>query len=963
MRESNFHFPATNKASVSITSALYDRRALDCTADLPLVNSLSHLNYLTSSSSRIRDILTTDGGLERLVRILRTTRVTEDTLHNWKWTMAFQCVVNVGVRGTAEIRQRVVQVGAVPILVEILHAYLLGTEVVRLEQKVREALNAQSERMPLAKLMDFAAEPATHDHDDVGDPSNMVVSSHILASGAGNSTGAAPSHMQSPSAAAARNSAHAAAAAAAAAVAAVTGINPIPVSAAAIPPSASRQQTRRVGEGAHPLARHVAYPDAQNPPTSVPAPTVAAPSQLLPYSNHAYMFSEQERLQAEYEAVRRRYQAISHVMHRHDDVVLTLQLLAYLSKTPSQRQMLHECPLLASRPNAAGPGALAKEVAFTPGTPGNSDLDDAAQAASYAAQANREAKLPPVRRRQCPTPSVDIFSIVEKFTVQKAFPTEMVYWSAIVMRNSCRRDESRNNCRQCAYLKCQKWEHHPNEFAKCRRCRKAKYCSKQCQSSAWQEGHRNWCTERNPSGTANSMSMDVGAAVSNGAVDPTQAVLTPQDPQDPQQQQQQQQQQQPPHYPNQAQQHYNYSQQQLAAATYMPDPSAPAGNAMPAQGAQQLAPATQTQYPATQTQYPADPAAASAAAAAAVTVRGMSSRPKTLRDRTTEYRSLVTALRKRQQSPPEANANGQRQQPVSLGEFSRHAGAIGKDIQGTALLLEQLATLARGKTIFDDKTTEMNTLTNQVKQRIAAINGKILSLQQLQRRLPGGRGGPQASEHHTNVVISLQSQLANASTTFKDVLELRSESLKEAGSRKEQFMGTAAAATAGNMAFSSAGVRNRRRHDGHAATSVDSPLYQTERRTPVPDKTGYAGAVGDNEDFVALSLPDADEASSSQMLLTQPNQSYLDSRSDAIHSIESTISELGSIFQQLAHMVSEQRDVVQRIDANVDSVDTNISAAQTELLKYYSNISSNRWLIVKIFAVILTFVFLLVTFV
>ncbi|KAJ2085021.1 Integral membrane protein SED5, partial [Coemansia sp. S142-1] len=105
-------------------------------------------------------------------------------------------------------------------------------------------------------------------------------------------------------------------------------------------------------------------------------------------------------------------------------------------------------------------------------------------------------------------------------------------------------------------------------------------------------------------------------------------------------------------------------------------------------------------------------------------------------------------------------------------------------------------------------------------------------------------------------------------------------------------------------------------------------------------------------------------ASSSQMLLLQQNQSsYLDSRSDAINSIESTISELGSIFQQLAQMVSEQRDVVQRIDANIETVDINISAAQNELLRYYSNISSNRWLMAKVFMIILVFVFLLVTFV
>ncbi|KAJ1849893.1 hypothetical protein LPJ70_000172 [Coemansia sp. RSA 2708] len=507
MRESNFHFPAANKACVSITSALYDRRALDCTADLPLVNSLSHLNYLTSSSARIREILTTDGGLERLVRILRTTRVTDDTLHNWKWTMAFQCVVNVGVRGTAEIRQRVVQVGAVPILVEILHAYLLSAEFTRLEQQLREAMSAQSERMPLAKLMDFASDlgsPAADDHTDVGDPSNMVVSGHILASGANNSTGAAPPRASS---AAARSSAQAAAAAA---VAAVSGAAPVAVSTA-------RPQARRIGEGVHPLARHVAYPEAAPAAgASVPAPI---PSQFLPFANNAYMYSEQERLQGEYDAARRRLHAIGHVMYRHDDVVLTLQLLAYLSKTPSQRQLLHECPLLHTQ--VRGPR----------GTPGAEyasadDLADAVQAAWSAAQANTAASIPPVRRR--PGAAVDVFAVVEKFTAQKAFPSDMVYWSSIVMRNSCRRDEARNNCRQCAHLKCQRWESHPNEFAKCRRCRKAKYCSKQCQSSAWQEGHRDWCTERSPTAAAAAAAAsDADAAAQPHYAYPTQPQQQP----------------------------------------------------------------------------------------------------------------------------------------------------------------------------------------------------------------------------------------------------------------------------------------------------------------------------------------------------------------------------------------------------------------------------------------------------
>ncbi|KAJ2700845.1 hypothetical protein FB645_004851 [Coemansia sp. IMI 203386] len=589
MRESNFHFPSTNKACVSITSALYDRRALDCTADLPLVNSLSHLNYLTTSSARIREILTTDGGLERLVRILRTTCVTEDTLHNWKWTMAFQCVVNVGVRGTAEIRQRVVQVGAVPILVEILHAYLLGIDVMRLEQKVSEAMSALSERMNISKVMDYATLPdatAADDHAEINDPSNTLVSTHILASGANNSTGSAPPRITSV--AAARSNAQVAAAAAAAAA---TGGNPIPVAvppmhppAAGAPSTANRQQTRRVGEGMHPLSRHVNYSDVAGP-----AGGSAISGSQVPYSSHAYLYSEQERLQSEYEAARRRLQAINHVMYRHDDVVLTLQLLAYLTKTPSQRQLFHECPLLSSQTRAVsdcddgGSGGSGTACGVSGGYATVNDLEDAVLAAQFSAQANAVAGIPaPRRRKYANEANVDVFSIVERFTVQRAFPSDMVYWSSIVMRNSCRRDEGRNNCRQCAYLKCQKWEVHPNEFAKCRRCRKAKYCSKLCQSKAWQEGHRNWCTERNPS-TANNPGVvedeptvtnaaaaaavaAAAAAAMAGAVTPhppnhqTQQ-MRPQNPAHAHFQQQQHQHEQHHQQPQQQYSQYNYQQQ------------------------------------------------------------------------------------------------------------------------------------------------------------------------------------------------------------------------------------------------------------------------------------------------------------------------------------------------------------------------------------------------------------------
>ena len=55
-------------------------------------------------------------------------------------------------------------------------------------------------------------------------------------------------------------------------------------------------------------------------------------------------------------------------------------------------------------------------------------------------------------------------------------------------------------------------------------------------------------------------------------------------------------------------------------------------------------------------------------------------------------------------------------------------------------------------------------------------------------------------------------------------------------------------------------------------------------------------------------------------------------------------------------MVAEQRETVQRIDADTHDILDNVSGAQRELLKYYASISSNRWLMLKVFGILIVFV-------
>jgi len=283
------------------------------------------------------------------------------------------------------------------------------------------------------------------------------------------------------------------------------------------------------------------------------------------------------------------------------------------------------------------------------------------------------------------------------------------------------------------------------------------------------------------------------------------------------------------------------------------------------------------------------------------------------------------------------------------------ASTIGKDISSTTIKLGKLAQLAKRKTLFDDRPVEISELTFIVKQDIANINKQIAALQSYvkqQGQSSRSAEGKQLDEHNNNVVMLLQSKLANTSMSFKDVLEVRTQNMKESRSRTEQFMySTANAAT-------------------QAASS--SMLY-----APRPDPMGDGspsrydskgkGRAPQNGDVLALDLDSAEEGlggsqhgAFQQMQLVEQQDTYIQSRSTAIESIETTIAELGQIFTQLATMVAEQRETVQRIDADTLDIASNVSGAQRELLKYYASISSNRWLLLKVFGVLIIFFLVLI---
>lgn len=175
----------------------------------------------------------------------------------------------------------------------------------------------------------------------------------------------------------------------------------------------------------------------------------------------------------------------------------------------------------------------------------------------------------------------------------------------------------------------------------------------------------------------------------------------------------------------------------------------------------------------------------------------------------------------------------------------------------------------------------------------------------------------------------LQGKLADVGANFKEVLEVRTKNIQASRSRTENFVSSVSSKSQTAL----------------SPQRSDSPLYNPPRsRSPQPGSSDI------------LTLEPSRLHSDQQLLMmeeAQPANTYIQARGEAIEAIERTINELGGIFGQLATMVSEQSEMIQRIDANTEDVVDNVQGAHRELLKYWSRVSGNRWLIAKMFGVLM----------
>ncbi|KAM0826617.1 hypothetical protein ACQ4PT_068754 [Festuca glaucescens] len=337
------------------------------------------------------------------------------------------------------------------------------------------------------------------------------------------------------------------------------------------------------------------------------------------------------------------------------------------------------------------------------------------------------------------------------------------------------------------------------------------------------------------------------------------------------------------------------------------------------------------------------------------------SAPASFRDRTNEFRSAVESARRHvAPSPAAASASGSGSggplddslsAASAQSEFKNRASRIGLGIHQTSQKLARLAKLAKRTSVFDDPTLEIQELTAVVKKDIGALNNAVMDLQVLcNSQNESGNLSKDTTNHSTTVVDNLKNRLMSATKEFKEVLTMRTENLKVHENRRQMFS-SSAAKDASNPFMRQRPLVAREASDSAppapwATDSATTPLFQRKKTN------GDHGAS-------SSSTP----AFMQQQQLAVQQDTYMNSRAEALQNVESTIHELSNIFTQLATMVSQQGELAIRIDENMDDTVANVEGAQGQLLKYMNSISSNRWLMMKIFFVLMVFLMIFIFFV
>eukprot|EP00596_Hydrurales_sp_CCMP1899_P004278 CAMPEP_0119035092 /NCGR_PEP_ID=MMETSP1177-20130426/2058_1 /TAXON_ID=2985 /ORGANISM="Ochromonas sp, Strain CCMP1899" /LENGTH=237 /DNA_ID=CAMNT_0006992993 /DNA_START=426 /DNA_END=1135 /DNA_ORIENTATION=+ len=233
----------------------------------------------------------------------------------------------------------------------------------------------------------------------------------------------------------------------------------------------------------------------------------------------------------------------------------------------------------------------------------------------------------------------------------------------------------------------------------------------------------------------------------------------------------------------------------------------------------------------------------------------------------------------------------------------------------------------------------------RIKQDLDELNTKCDSAQQYVNTKKQSSGDKnQLASHNGKVVSHLKTDLMHATKDFKTVLETRASKMKESQHRKVALTGNATVSPMRQFTASTAQSAQKPQKSSMDGQKEGLNPMQLTPSSPYNNDGGGGKMDLESNNYMQQSQ---------QFLLAPPAASqYYESREIAVTEVEKTIGELGNLFKRLSTMISEQQEMVERIDDDVEQAVSHADRAHTLLLKTYEKVSSNKALYTKIFAIL-----------
>jgi syntaxin 5 len=337
-------------------------------------------------------------------------------------------------------------------------------------------------------------------------------------------------------------------------------------------------------------------------------------------------------------------------------------------------------------------------------------------------------------------------------------------------------------------------------------------------------------------------------------------------------------------------------------------------------------------------------------------------------------------------------------------DFAQHASRLGRALHTSEMRTARLAKLACKSSLFDDPAVEIGEISGAVREELAAVATSLDALVAAPRRV----GGRQFATHADAVTAWLRSRVTAVTSDFQAALKQREATISAKESRAAKLSGVshvaspfAAPSTSSNPATpaslnggsaacggggggSCAGgsggrvvaksqLLQRRRPlgtpmgDGSSSGAAAAAAWAATAATPPPSKDPGAHATHQPQrvyhDLGASGFGGSPEPGTpgwaddgmgtpeqlQQRFWTPRSQRH---REEEVNAMQSTLAELGTMFQRFGAVVAEQGELISRIDNNVEASVGHIGEAHSQILKYQKNMKGNRGFIIKVFGVL-----------